>query len=156
MHVNPLFLLPDFALILFGAWLAHRVNFGADFWNGAEKLVYYVFFPLLLFRSINTAQFSLGAASLFAAAGLTGFIASIALSFLGRLFLKPPPKVFASVVQTGFRYNSYVSDWRWSPACSVRRGWRCSLCWSLYACRWPTCSPSMRWRANGKHTSAES
>jgi malonate transporter and related proteins len=108
MHVNPLFLLPDFALILFGAWLAHRINFGPDFWSGAEKLVYYVFFPLLLFRSINTAQFSLSAASLFAAAGLTGFIASIALSFLGRLFLKPPPKVFASVVQTGFRYNSYV------------------------------------------------
>jgi malonate transporter len=108
MHVNPLFLLPDFALILFGAWLAYRINFGPDFWSGAEKLVYYVFFPLLLFRSINTAQFSLGAASLFAAAGLTGFIASIALSFLGRLFLKPPPKVFASVVQTGFRYNSYV------------------------------------------------
>lgn len=108
MHVNPLFLLPDFALILFGAWLARRVNFSADFWSGAEKLVYYVFFPLLLFRSINTAQFSLGAASLFAAAGLTGFVASIALSFLGRPLLKPPPKVFASVVQTGFRYNSYV------------------------------------------------
>jgi malonate transporter len=108
MHVNPLFLLPDFALILFGSWLEHRIRFGADFWKGAEKLVYYVFFPLLLFRSINTAQFSLGAASLFAAAGLTGFGASIALSFLGRLLLKPPPKVFASIVQTGFRYNSYV------------------------------------------------
>lgn len=108
MPVNPLFLLPDFALILFGTWLAHRVNFGPGFWNGAEKLVYYVFFPMLLFRSINTAQFSLGAASMFAAAGLTGFVASIALSFLGRPLLKPPPKVFASVVQTGFRYNSYV------------------------------------------------
>jgi malonate transporter and related proteins len=108
MHVNPLFLLPDFALILFGAWLEHRVNFGTTFWKGAEKLVYYVLFPLLLFRSINTAQFSLGAASLFAAAGLTGFVASIALSFLGRPLLKPPPKVFASIVQTGFRYNSYI------------------------------------------------
>lgn len=108
MPVNPLFLLPDFALILFGTWLAHRVNFGPGFWSGAEKLVYYVFFPMLLFRSINTARFSLGAASMFAAAGLTGFVASIALSFLGRPLLKPPPKVFASVVQTGFRYNSYV------------------------------------------------
>jgi hypothetical protein len=108
MHVNPLFLLPDFALILFGVWLARRINFGADFWSGAEKLVYYVFFPLLLFRSINTAQFSLGPASRFAVAGLTAFVASIALSFLGRPLLKPPLKVFASVVQTGFRYNSYV------------------------------------------------
>jgi malonate transporter len=108
MQVNPFFIFPDFALILFGAWLARRINFGAHFWSGAEKLVYYVFFPLLLFRSINAAQFSLDKASLFAAAGLTAFVASIALSFLGRLVLKPPPKVFASVVQTGFRYNSYV------------------------------------------------
>ncbi len=108
MHVNPVFLLPDFALILFGAWLAHRVDFGPNFWSGVEKLVYYVLFPMLLFRSINTARFSLSTAGLFAAAGLSGFIASIALSFLGRLFLKTPPRVFASVVQTGFRYNSYV------------------------------------------------
>ena len=108
MQVNPLFLLPDFGLILFGTWLERRAKLGADFWKGAEKLVYYVLFPLLLFRSINTAHFSLGAASLFAAAGLTGFVASITLSFLGRPLLRPPPKVFASIVQTGFRYNSYV------------------------------------------------
>jgi malonate transporter and related proteins len=108
MPVNPFFLLPDFALILFGAWLGRHMDLGENFWRGAEKIVYFVFFPPLLFYSINTARFSLREASLYIAAGLTGFVASIALSFLGRYVVKPQPRVFASVVQTGFRYNSYV------------------------------------------------
>jgi malonate transporter and related proteins len=108
MQVNPLFLLPDFALILFGAWLGRHMDLGENFWKGAEKIVYFVFFPPLLFYSINTARFSLREAGLFITAGLIAFVAAIALSFLGRPLLKPPAKVFASVVQTGFRYNSYV------------------------------------------------
>jgi malonate transporter and related proteins len=108
MQVNPLFLLPDFALILFGAWLGRHMDLGESFWKGAEKIVYFVFFPPLLFYSINTARFSLLEAGLFIGAGLTAFVASIALSFLGRRLVKPSPKVFASIVQTGFRYNSYV------------------------------------------------
>jgi malonate transporter len=108
MAVNPLFILPDFALILFGAWLARHIDLGDNFWKGAEKIVYFVFFPPLLFHSISTASFSLRQAGLFIAAGLTVFLTNIILSFLGRPILNPPPRVFASVVQTGFRYNSYI------------------------------------------------
>ena len=45
-------LLPDFALILLGAGLRRGLHLGDHFWNGLEKLVYYVLFPALLFLSL--------------------------------------------------------------------------------------------------------
>ena len=51
-----LLILPNFVLILVGLVLARRYDYGRDFWSGLEKLVYYVLFPALLFRSIGTAR----------------------------------------------------------------------------------------------------
>ena len=51
---------PDFALILLGALLARRVMVQPEFWNGVERLVYFVLFPAMLFRSLATAP-NLGA-----------------------------------------------------------------------------------------------
>ncbi|MGZ5087522.1 MAG: hypothetical protein ACXWGU_10540, partial [Usitatibacter sp.] len=47
-----LLILPNFVLIVIGLALARRFDFGRDFWAGLEKLVYYVLFPALLFRSL--------------------------------------------------------------------------------------------------------
>jgi hypothetical protein len=47
-----LVLLPDFLLIVAGALLARLRAFDAVFWAGAERLVYFVLFPALLFRSL--------------------------------------------------------------------------------------------------------
>ena len=46
---NALLMLPDFGLILMGAILARRLGFTRNFWDGAERLVYYALFPPLLF-----------------------------------------------------------------------------------------------------------
>lgn len=108
MTANPLFLLPDFAVILFGALLARTMRLGTTFWSGAEKLVYYVLFPPLLFIAINSAKFVIGDAAKFVLAGIAIFIASVVLAFLAKPLLRPPPDVFAACVQTGFRYNSYI------------------------------------------------
>lgn len=108
MIANPLFLLPDFAVILFGAALARGMKLGDNFWSGAERLVYFVLFPPLLFVAINGAKFSIGDAAQFVAAGVITFCISVAIAFLARPLLKPPPDVFAACVQTGFRYNSYI------------------------------------------------
>jgi len=60
MLSTALLILPDFALMLLGLVLAHRLGFDRGFWNGAEKLVYYVLFPPLLFNAIVHSEFSIG------------------------------------------------------------------------------------------------
>ncbi|XOT96994.1 AEC family transporter, partial [Alcaligenes pakistanensis] len=53
-------ILPDFLLIALGALLLHRFHFSREFFQGAEKLVYYVLFPALLFDSITRIPLNLG------------------------------------------------------------------------------------------------
>ncbi|HTN66178.1 MAG TPA: hypothetical protein VL051_08350 [Burkholderiaceae bacterium] len=48
-------LFPDFSLILLGFLLFRATNWGAQFWTGLEKLVYYVLFPALLFYATARA-----------------------------------------------------------------------------------------------------
>jgi len=111
MLANALLILPDFALILFG-WVLARAfapTYDRGFWNGAEKLVYYVLFPALLFNSINAAQFSIAADALLVMAAVAAFLSAVALGFLARPLLHPPADVFAGCVQTAFRFNSYIA-----------------------------------------------
>jgi predicted permease len=108
MFSNALLMLPDFGTILLGAVLARRFSFQRGFWDGAERLVYYVLFPALLFNSILSAKFSLASDSLLLGAGVATLLAAVALGFLARPLFKPQPALFASCVQTAYRYNSYV------------------------------------------------
>lgn len=111
MLSNALLVLADFALIALGLLLRRlwSDDFNRAFWTGAEKLVYYVLFPALLFSAINRAQFSLGLEARVLAAAVAAFLAAVAISFAARLLLRSAPAdLFASCVQTGFRYNSYI------------------------------------------------
>jgi len=105
---NPLLLLPDFAVILFGVALARGIQFSPHFWRDVERLVYYVLFPPLLFMAINNANFSVDKAASFIFAGVLTFCASVVAAFLAKPLLRPPADIFASCVQTGFRYNAYI------------------------------------------------
>lgn len=102
-----LLILPDFALILLGLLLARRFGYERPFWNGAEKLVYYLMFPGLLFISINSAQFTLSGEAKALGAAVAAFLSAVALGFAARV-ARPPADAYASCVQTAFRYNSYV------------------------------------------------
>jgi predicted permease len=111
MVANALLILPDFALILLG-WLLVRAfaqSYDRGFWTGAEKLVYYLLFPALLFNSINGAQFSLAADVMLVVAAVGAFLSAVALGFAAKPLLHPPPDVFAGCVQTAFRFNSYIA-----------------------------------------------
>ena len=101
-------MLPDFGLILLGALLARRLGFVRNFWDGAERLVYYALFPPLLFTSVVNAKFSLASEGRMMAAAVGAFLAAVVLGFAARWLLRPQPAFFASCVQTAFRYNSYV------------------------------------------------
>ncbi|MGV8294553.1 AEC family transporter, partial [Pseudomonas aeruginosa] len=47
-----LLVFPDFMLVALGWALRHKLNFSREFFAGAERLVYFVLFPALLFQSI--------------------------------------------------------------------------------------------------------
>ncbi len=110
MLSNALLILSDFALIAIGLLLRRLWpdSFNRGFWTGAEKLVYYVLFPALLFNAINRAQFSLTTEATVLGVAVGAFFSAVLLGFAGRWIVRPAPDVFASCVQTAFRYNSYI------------------------------------------------
>jgi hypothetical protein len=60
-----------------------------------------------LFTSINGAQFALASEATALAVAVGSMLAAVLLGFAARLG-RPPADVYASCVQTAFRYNSYV------------------------------------------------
>lgn len=110
MHVEfalVLSLLPDFALILLGAGLRRALHLGDHFWNGLEKLVYYVLFPALLFSGLVKARIDWTAAMPMIGVGAGAMGAGMLLALAARLFAITPIS-FASQYQCAFRFNSYI------------------------------------------------
>jgi predicted permease len=104
-----LLVLPDFLLIALGWLMRRRLGFSGEFFAGSERAVYYLLFPALLFRSTANAQFELVTAANLIQAGLALLAASAALAWLALPLFKARPLDFASCVQCGFRFNSYVA-----------------------------------------------
>ena len=101
-------LAPVFLLIALG-WVLRTRGFPGDaFWPAAERLVYFVLFPALLF--LTTAAADLGALDLLTLAGalIAAIGATVALSLALRPLLKIGDAAFTSVLQGGIRCNTYV------------------------------------------------
>ncbi len=100
--------LPDFLLIALGWLLLHKLTFSAEFFRGAERLVYFVLFPALLFHSITKTPLSLSTTYILLVATvlLMGF--GVAMSWLAVPILRPDPKAHASVAQCAYRFNTYI------------------------------------------------
>jgi len=104
-----LLLLPDFLLIVGGALLKRSRGFGAPFWSGVERLVYFVLFPSLLFRSLVHAPLSPGEAGRLVAVGIAYTLVGMALSALARPLFALERGTFAACFQCGFRFNTYIA-----------------------------------------------
>ncbi len=104
-----LLLFPDFALILLGAGIRRWMHLGDHFWNGVEKLVYFILFPALLVNAILRTRLDLGAAAPLLATAFAAMAAGMALAWLPRLWLRVPAMAFASVFQCAYRFNSYIA-----------------------------------------------
>lgn len=107
MSVIPL-VLPDFLLVALGWALLHLLGFDRRFFVNAERLVYFVLFPALLFHSITRSPLSLGNASTLLAAAVAIMACGIGLAWLARPVLRPDPASHASLAQCGFRFNTYI------------------------------------------------
>jgi hypothetical protein len=100
--------LPIFALIFLGAALRRSGMLGEDFWRGAERLVYFVLFPPLLFTTLATADFGALAAGELALAMVAGAAAlMLALSLLRPVLAVDGP-AFTSLAQGALRQNTYI------------------------------------------------
>lgn len=110
MFSTVLLIYPDFMLIAMGGVLRYLMGYGAEFFRHLEKLVYYLFFPSLLFYSIaltplNGGQsFSLfvGVSSVITIGALCGWLAL-------RVVANGNVLAHASVVQCAFRFNTYLA-----------------------------------------------
>ncbi len=102
-------LIPEASLILLGFLLKRYTTWPVEFWVTAEKLVYYVLFPALLFNSIVRTPLSIQASGPAMAVAIIAVLAGASLAWSAKWFLKVDPIRFASGVQCGFRFNSYVA-----------------------------------------------
>lgn len=107
MHIA-LLVFPDFLLLALGLALRHKMHFNGEFFAGVERLVYYILFPALLIRSVMAQPIDLTAAADLMQATLLLIACGAGLSWIARWALRSDPLRFASTVQCGFRFNTYI------------------------------------------------
>lgn len=104
-----LLLAPDFSLILLGMALRRVLLQSAEFWQGVEKLVYFVLFPALLFNAMAGATLDAGGMLPLFVAGLAVLAAGFALGWVGRPLMGLSAMGFASRLQCAYRFNTYIA-----------------------------------------------
>ncbi len=104
-----LLLLPDFALILLGVAIRRWMHLGDHFWNGVEKLVYFILFPALLINAIIRTELDLGAAFPLLATAFAAMFGGMLLGLLPKWFTRMPALTYASMYQCAYRFNSYIA-----------------------------------------------
>ena len=106
-------LAPDFSLILLGFLLCRYTALNRAVWEQAEKLVFFVFFPVLLFHSIVKSPLDLSATSGLIIGGLTlaasGIAMTYVLPYLPWLGARLDRREHAACAQIGFRFNSFIA-----------------------------------------------
>ena len=100
---------PVFALLLLGIVCKKTGLTDEAFLQAADRLIYYLFFPVLLFWKIGSAPQSLAAQSLnFYLAAVCAVLLVYVLSILCILFLKVPAFQAGAFSQSSYRFNTYV------------------------------------------------
>ena len=137
-----LLLLPDFLLIVAGYLICHHTALDRPVWDGVERLVYYLLFPVLLFVAILRQPLQPGALLTLAGCGLTVVGVGIALSYALGHWPGVDARTHASGAQTAFRFNSYVA-----LALAERIGGVQSVAWIalLIALCVPVCNVAAVW-----------
>ena len=104
--INILF--PSIALIGLGFYLFHSRMLDEKFWNGAEKLNYYILFPSLLFSSLAHADINMGHLdSIFIV--IFSVMAIVIGSVYAFAFIKKSPVAEIGVyIQSLIRFNTYI------------------------------------------------
>jgi predicted permease len=106
---HALLLVPDFLLILCGFVLCRWTALNRSMWDGVERLVYYLLFPVLLFNSILKSPLQPGATLGLGLSGMAVVGCGIALAYALRWWPGVDAQLHASGAQTAFRFNSFIA-----------------------------------------------
>jgi predicted permease len=105
-------LFPDFSLILIGYLICRFTPLNRPVWTQVEQLVYFLFFPVLLFHSILKSPIDIAAAgNLVLAAwalGLGGVAMAYSVPYWPGIKHHVPLRQHAASAQIGFRFNSFI------------------------------------------------
>jgi malonate transporter and related proteins len=101
-------LVPVFAVILLGGLLKRGRLVADAFWQPAEAITFYIFFPALLLSNTATAKLRGVEVAPMLAALLAGILAVTALTFTLRRPLRLDGPAFTSLLQGAIRPNIYV------------------------------------------------
>jgi len=105
-------LFPDFSLILIGYLVCRFTPLNRPVWTQVEQLVYFLFFPVLLFQSIIKSPLDISAAGNLVAAGWILGLGGIALAYSVQYWpgLKDHISLrqHAASAQVAFRFNSFI------------------------------------------------
>ena len=139
---HALLLVPDFLLILCGFVLCRWTALDRSVWDGVERLVYYLLFPVLLFNSILKSPLQPGTTLSLGLAGLTVVGCGVLLAYALRWLPGVDPQLHASGAQTAFRFNSFIA-----LALAERVGGPQGLAWValLIALCVPLCNVAAVW-----------
>lgn len=139
---NPLMLLPDLLLILVGFGLCRYTALNRSVWDGAERLVYYVLFPVLLFGSIIRSPLNPATTLSLAGCGVAVLGCGVAMAYAVARWPGVDARLHASGAQTAFRFNSYVA-----LALAERLGGAEGVAWTalLVAVGVPICNAAAVW-----------
>ncbi len=102
-------LLPDFALIALGYLICRYTALDRAVWDGAERLVYYLLFPCLLFYAIVRTPIQVGDMLTFGGAGVAMTVTGVLLAYALARAPGVDARLHASGAQTAFRFSSYVA-----------------------------------------------
>ena len=105
---NILLLLPDFLLILCGFLLCRYTALDRPVWEAAERLVYFLLFPVLLFNSIVHTPLDPGSTTQLALGGIGTVLAGVLLAYQLKRLPGVDALAHASGAQTAFRFNSFI------------------------------------------------
>jgi malonate transporter len=105
---NALLLLPDFLLILLGFLLCRHTALNRPVWDAAERLVYYLLFPVLLFNSILKSPLQPAQTASLALASVGVVACGVLLAFAIGRWPGVDARLHASGAQTAFRFNSFI------------------------------------------------
>jgi malonate transporter and related proteins len=106
---NALLLLPDLMLIAVGWFVCRYTPLNRTVWDAAERLVYYLLFPVLLFNSIVKSPLQPAQTLSLTATGVGTVCCGIVLAYALKRWPGVDARLHASGAQTAFRFNSFIA-----------------------------------------------